>query len=393
MANNNSADLNITPSTEEYTFPASSDTLVGRASSDTLTNKAINADNNTITNIGADEVKTNLIVGQPVDASPDGAADYVLTYDASAAGFKRVLLNNLPGGGGISNVVEDTTPQLGGSLDVNGQKIVSVSNGNIDIEPNGTGNVLLGNFTFDADQTVGAGQDNYVLTYDNASGLISLEAAAGGGGGTTYNVNSLYVDQSGGTSDTYGVLSGTINGVNTTFTVSEGSYASGTLKVYLNGQLQTQGTSEDWDETTPGSGTFDFNTAPASGDQITVEYAKTVSAAIPYVKSATVESPTSSEDITLFFTDDAITITQMNAVLRGSSTPSVTWTIRHNSDRSAAGNEVVTSGTTTTSTTTGSEVISFNDATIPAGSWVWLETSAQSGTVDELNITLEYTRD
>ena len=86
-------------------------------------------------------------------------------------------------GGGIANVVEDTTPQLGGNLDVNGNKIVSASNGNIDIEPNGTGNVLLGNLTFDADQAVGAGQDNYVLTYDNASGLISLEEATGGGGG------------------------------------------------------------------------------------------------------------------------------------------------------------------------------------------------------------------
>jgi hypothetical protein len=92
--------------------------------------------------------------------------------------------------GGLSDVVDDITPQLGGSLDVNGQKIVSVAGGNIDIEPNGTGNVLLGNFTFDADQTVGAGQDNYVLTYDNATGLISLEAAAGGGG--------LWTDDSGG---------------------------------------------------------------------------------------------------------------------------------------------------------------------------------------------------
>lgn len=83
---------------------------------------------------------------------------------------------------GLANVVEDTTPQLGGSLDVNGNKIVSVSNGDIDIEPNGTGDVLLGNFKFDADQTVGSGQDNYVLTYDNSSGKISLEASAGGSG-------------------------------------------------------------------------------------------------------------------------------------------------------------------------------------------------------------------
>jgi hypothetical protein len=43
----------------------------------------------------------------------------------------------------IENVVEDTTPQLGGNLDVNGNSIVSVSNGNIVIEPNGTGDVHL----------------------------------------------------------------------------------------------------------------------------------------------------------------------------------------------------------------------------------------------------------
>lgn len=82
----------------------------------------------------------------------------------------------------LSDVVSDTTPQLGGNLDVNGNKIVSTSNGNIDIEPNGTGNVLLGNFTFDADQTVGAGQDNYVMTYDHSAGTIGLEAAAGSAG-------------------------------------------------------------------------------------------------------------------------------------------------------------------------------------------------------------------
>jgi len=45
--------------------------------------------------------------------------------------------------GCIADVVEDTTPQLGGNLDVNGNDIVSVSNGNIDILPNGTGKVNL----------------------------------------------------------------------------------------------------------------------------------------------------------------------------------------------------------------------------------------------------------
>jgi len=69
---------------------------------------------------------------------------------------------------------------FGGNLDVTGQKIVSSSNGDIDIEPHGTGNVLLGNMTFDADQTIGAGQDDYVLRYDDASGLIKLESTGGG---------------------------------------------------------------------------------------------------------------------------------------------------------------------------------------------------------------------
>ena len=45
--------------------------------------------------------------------------------------------------GGISDVVVDTTPQLGGNLDVNGNSIVSVSNGNISITPNGSGKVIL----------------------------------------------------------------------------------------------------------------------------------------------------------------------------------------------------------------------------------------------------------
>ena len=36
------------------------------------------------------------------DGTPDGAADYVLTWDDSASAHKKVLLDNLPGGGGGS---------------------------------------------------------------------------------------------------------------------------------------------------------------------------------------------------------------------------------------------------------------------------------------------------
>ena len=112
------------------------------------------------------------------------------------------------------------------------------------------------------------------------------------------------------------------------------------------------------------------------------------------IKAINIENPGGNEDITMFFTDTAITIKQLNAVLaNGSVTPSVTWTIRHGIDRSAAGAEVVTGGTITTSVSAGSEVTSFNDETIVAGSWVWIETTAQSGTVPELNVAIKYTID
>jgi len=113
------------------------------------------------------------------------ASDYVNvcvhdTSTVSGAVYSTEAIFEVEKLGAGGDVVNDTTPQLGGNLDVNGKKITSASNGDIDIEPNGTGNVLLGNFKFDVDQTVGSGQDNHVLTYDHSSGDISLEAASGG---------------------------------------------------------------------------------------------------------------------------------------------------------------------------------------------------------------------
>ena len=41
------------------------------------------------------------------------------------------------------DVVDDTSPQLGGDLDMNGQDIVTTSNADIDLAPNGTGHVTI----------------------------------------------------------------------------------------------------------------------------------------------------------------------------------------------------------------------------------------------------------
>tara|TARA_R100001510_G_scaffold35911_1_gene32367 strand:- start:121 stop:2451 length:2331 start_codon:yes stop_codon:yes gene_type:complete len=178
----------------------------------------------------------------------DGSAGQVLKTDGSG---------NLSFATVASDLSEDSSPQLGGNLDVNGNSITSASNGNVEIapngtgdvhlttdtvrvgdlntnavittngtgdltlstnsgtnsgtiliadgsnaditiDPNGTGNILIGNFEFDADQSVGSGQDNYVLTYDNSTGHISLEAAAaagatGGGGDEIFYENGQNV--------------------------------------------------------------------------------------------------------------------------------------------------------------------------------------------------------
>ena len=45
--------------------------------------------------------------------------------------------------GAMTSLVVDTTPQLGGNLDVNGNSIVSASNGHIIIAPNGSGQIKL----------------------------------------------------------------------------------------------------------------------------------------------------------------------------------------------------------------------------------------------------------
>ena len=98
-------------------------------------------------------------------------------------------------------------------------------------------------------------------------------------------------------------------------------------------------------------------------------------------------APTASENITLFFTTQALTISKIAHVIRGGT--SVTFTVRHASTRSATGTEVVTGGTVASSTT-GATITSFNNASIPANSWVWITTSAVSGTVNELSVSVEF---
>jgi len=74
----------------------------------------------------------------------------------------------------IASVVEDTSPQLGGDLDVNGQDIISASDGDISITPNGTGDLILDGLKWpQADGTA-----NQILKTDGSAQLSWTDGGA-----------------------------------------------------------------------------------------------------------------------------------------------------------------------------------------------------------------------
>jgi len=92
----------------------------------------------------------------------DGSAGQLLKTNGSAVLSWATDVDT-----GITSVAADTTPQLGGSLDVNGSSIVSASNGDIAITPNGTGDVVLDGLKYpQSDGTAG-----YVLKTDGSAQL------------------------------------------------------------------------------------------------------------------------------------------------------------------------------------------------------------------------------
>jgi hypothetical protein len=99
----------------------------------------------------------------------DGTTNQVLKTDGAGN------LGWITAAGGLTAVVDDTTPQLGGALDVNGQSIVSVSAGDIAITPDTTGSIVLDGLNWpQADGTTGQ-----VLKTDGAGNLGWVTAAGG----------------------------------------------------------------------------------------------------------------------------------------------------------------------------------------------------------------------
>ena len=113
---------------------------------DPTADRTINLPNASGTVFLQEDTDNAVITGKTTITSGDvtPANDELLLSDADAGILKRVTVNNLiSSAGGLTAVSADSTPQLGGDLDVNGNDIVSVSNGNINLLPNGSGKVIL----------------------------------------------------------------------------------------------------------------------------------------------------------------------------------------------------------------------------------------------------------
>ena len=136
------------------------------------------------------------------------------------------------------DVVDDTSPQLGGNLDVNGFDIVSTSNADIDLVPNGTGDVTL-----QADTVkVGDAGAAAILT-SNGAGTLTV---------TTGGASDLVLNTNGGTDSGTITITDAANG-NITIT------PNGSGNIVLDGlTFPNADGSADTFLKTNGSGTLSF---------------------------------------------------------------------------------------------------------------------------------------
>jgi hypothetical protein len=103
-------------------------------------------------------------------------------------------------------------------------------------------------------------------------------------------------------------------------------------------------------------------------------------------KSVTIINPSGTDDLTLFYVNAACTVQQITASVKGTD-PSITIDITYGSTPEAAGTSLVTGGIVVTSETI---TTTFDNASIPADSYVRLVTSARTGDVTELAISMDF---
>ena len=134
MGTNTAGHVMVADGTNFNPVAVSGDVTINSAGAVTIANNAVETA----------MVNANVITGQTAETSIDNSNDTLLMHDNSASALRKITIASLSTAlTGLSDVIGDASPQLGGDLDVNGNSIVSVSNGNISILPNGSGKVNI----------------------------------------------------------------------------------------------------------------------------------------------------------------------------------------------------------------------------------------------------------
>ena len=108
-----------------------------------------------------------------------------------------------------------------------------------------------------------------------------------------------------------------------------------------------------------------------------------------FLASFTVLGPSAAENLTLALPDSKFEILGARSVLRGQSSPSVTWNVRHDTNRGATGLDVFETNPVTTSTTTPeTDDVGAGQSKLGTGESLWFVTTATAGSVDEIAVTL-----
>lgn len=105
----------------------------------------------------------------------------------------------------------------------------------------------------------------------------------------------------------------------------------------------------------------------------------------PIARTIVVAAPEAGDSFTLFRSGPQVTLAEVLGLVSGGS---VTYSLRYDADRSAAGTQAVASAVVT-STTTGDAAAIINQP-IPADVWVWVELEAVTGQPFELVLSVAF---
>jgi hypothetical protein len=131
----------------------------------------------------------SIAVGSLSEISSVADDDVFLAVDTSGGGLKKIarsaVVSGLATSSAISNLTDDTTPQLGGNLDLNGNDIITTSNADLELAPNGTGHVTVkgntnqGTIQFNCENNSHGQQIRAAAHSESADNVLTLPSTGG----------------------------------------------------------------------------------------------------------------------------------------------------------------------------------------------------------------------